>query len=137
MGLVVDSSLLIAAERARRPVSHLLAAISAEYLTETFLLSPISVMELEHGWHRAPTPEIATRRRRYLDEVFAVLPVEPFSHEMGVLAARIDAELRSKGQVIATADMLIGATALHLGYALATANVRHFKMIAGLKIVTL
>jgi len=39
--------------------------------------------------------------------------------------------------VIATADLLIGVTALHYGYAVGTRNVRHFKMIPGLQVITL
>ena len=126
MGLVLDSSVLIAAEREKRPVSALLASLPA-----------ISVMELEHGWHRANTPEAAAKRRRYLDEVLAVLPVEPFTREMGVLAAKIDADMKKTGLVIATADLLIGITALYSGFAIGTRNVRHFKMIPGLTVVPL
>jgi predicted nucleic acid-binding protein len=33
--------------------------------------------------------------------------------------------------------LLIGATALHLGYAVATFNVRHFQQIPGLSLVRL
>ena len=44
---------------------------------------------------------------------------------------------RKHALVIATADLLIGITALHYGYALGTRNVRHFKMIPGLKVVPL
>jgi predicted DNA-binding ribbon-helix-helix protein len=47
---------LIAAEREKRQVGQLLASISAEHSETEFLLSSISVMELEHGWHRANTP---------------------------------------------------------------------------------
>ena len=137
MGLVLDSSVLIAAEREKRPVSALLASLSAEHAETEFLLSAISVMELEHGWHRANTPEAAAKRRRYLDEVLAVLPVEPFTREMGVLAAKIDADMKKTGLVIATADLLIGITALYSGYAIGTRNVRHFKMIPGLTVVPL
>lgn len=67
----------------------------------------------------------------------AILPVEPFTREMGVLAARIDADMKKTGLVIATADLLIGVTALYYGYAIGTRNVRHFKMIPGLQIVSL
>ena len=137
MGLVLDSSVLIATEREARPVSQLLASISAEYSETEFLLSSISVMELEHGWHRANTPEVAAKRRRYLDEVLSILPVEAFTREMGVLAAKIDAEMKKAGRVIATADLLIGITALHYGYALGTRNVRHFRMIPGLQVLSL
>lgn len=137
MGLVLDSSVLIATERENRPVSALLASLSAELSETEFLLSSITVMELEHGWHRADTPEAAAGRRRYLDEVFAIIPVEPFTREMGVLAAKIDAAMKKTGLVIAMADLLIGVTALHYGYSVGTRNVRHFKMIPGLTVVPL
>lgn len=51
---------------------------------------------------------------------------------MGVLAAKIDVETRRTGRVIATADLLIGVTALYYGYSVGTRNTRHFQMIPGL-----
>ena len=137
MGLVLDSSALIAAEREKRPVSELLTSLESEHLEAEFLLSSITVMELEHGWHRANTSETASRRRRYLNEVFAVIPVEPFTREMAVLAAKIDADTKKVGIAIATADLLIGVTALHYGYGIGTRNVRHFRMIPGLNVLSL
>ena len=88
-------------------------------------------------WHRAKTPEAALNRRRYLDEVLALIPVEPFTREMGVLAAKVNADMRRTGLVIATADLLIGITALHYSYAIGTRSVRHFQMIPGLQVVPL
>jgi tRNA(fMet)-specific endonuclease VapC len=137
MGLVLDSSVLIAVEREARPVSQLLSAFESSYAETEFLLSAITLMELEHGWHRANTPAAADRRRRYLDEVFAVIPVESFTREMGVLAVAVDAGLKKSGVVIATADLLIGATALYHGYAVATRNARHFGRVPDLKVVSL
>ncbi|MSV34936.1 MAG: type II toxin-antitoxin system VapC family toxin [Bryobacterales bacterium] len=137
MGLVLDSSVLIAAEREKRPLSQLLASLSAEFSETAFLLSSITVMELEHGWHRANTPEVAQERRRNLDEVLAVIPVEPFTRELGVLAAKVEAEIKKAGLVIATADRLIGATAPHYGYTLGTRSVRHFRLIPGLQVLAL
>jgi predicted nucleic acid-binding protein len=61
MGLVLDSSVLIAAERENRAVSHLLSSLDADYAEKQFLLSSITVMELEHGWHRARMPETAAK----------------------------------------------------------------------------
>jgi predicted nucleic acid-binding protein len=40
-----------------------------------------------------------------------------------------------KGIVIPFADLLIGGTALHFGYALVTSNVRHFQKIPALNVV--
>lgn len=77
--------------------------------------------------------EAAATRRHYLDEVLAILPVEPFTLEMGVLAAKIDADMKKTGLVIATADLLIVVTALYHSYAIGTRNVRHFQMIRGFR----
>jgi hypothetical protein len=46
MGLVLDSSALIAAEREKLPVSQLLASLGSEFSETEFLLSSITVMEL-------------------------------------------------------------------------------------------
>jgi tRNA(fMet)-specific endonuclease VapC len=137
MGLVLDTSVLIAAEREKRPVSRVLASLSASLAETEFLLSSITVMELEHGYHRARSPQLAAHRRKYLDEVLDILPVESFTREMAVLAAQIDADMKAGGLVIATADLLIGVTALRYGYAVGTRNIRHFRMIPGLQIVQL
>jgi predicted nucleic acid-binding protein len=69
--------------------------------------------------------------------VFAAIPVEPFTHEMGQLAARIDADAKKAGNVIPFVDLLIGVTALHYSYAVATSNIRHFQRIPDLKVVPL
>jgi tRNA(fMet)-specific endonuclease VapC len=101
------------------------------------VLSSITVVELEHGLHRARTTEQARNRRDYLDTVFAAIPVAPFTMEMARIAAKVDAEARKKGSVIPFADLLIGATALHFGYGVGTRNRRHFEMIPGLAILQL
>ena len=100
MGVVLDSSVLIGAERQTRPVSELLTALRAPTDRGAIVLSAISVIELEHGLWRASTPELARRRRLYLDSVFAAIPVASFTKEMGQLAAKIDAEARMQGLVI-------------------------------------
>jgi predicted nucleic acid-binding protein len=56
--------------------------------------------------------------------------------EMGVPGARIDADLRKSGLTVATADLPIGVTALYLGYDIGTRNVRHFRMIPGLNVIS-
>ncbi len=132
MGLILDSGVLIATERDAVPVSSLLAALEREHGEVEIVLSAITVIELEHGLHRARTAEQARNRRRYLDSVFAAIPVEPFTMEMAQVAARVDAEARKTGCVIPFADLLIGAVALQFGYAVGTRNLRHFRMIPGL-----
>ncbi len=134
MGLVLDSSVLVAAERQELPVSALLARLQKHHNITEIVLSAITVVELEHGIYRAQSRQQAAKRRSYLDAVFAAIPAEPFTREIGQIAARIDAEARIKGIVIPFADLLIGGTALHFGYGLVTHNERHFEKIPGLKI---
>lgn len=135
MGLVLDSGVLIAAERDAKPVSELLATLEREHGEAEIVLSAITVIELEHGLHRAQTAEQARKRREYLDTVFAAIPIEPFTREMAQLAAKIDADSRQLGCTIPFADLLIGATALHFGYAVGTRNLRHFQMVPNLTVI--
>jgi predicted nucleic acid-binding protein len=137
MGLILDSGVLIAAERDAKPVSGLLATLEHGHGETEIVLSAITVIELEHGLHRAQTAEQARKRREYLDAVFAAIPVEPFTREMAELAAKVDAEARQLGRVIPFSDLLIGATALHFGYAIGTRNLRHFRMIPNLAVIQL
>ncbi len=137
MGLVLDSGVLISAERDARPVSELLAALEHEHGESEIVLSSITVIELEHGLYHAQTAEQAQKRRDYLDTVFAAIPVESFTREMAQLAAKIDAEARQAGRVIPFADLLIGATARHFGYAVGTRNLRHFQSIPNLAVIQL
>jgi len=74
MGLVLDSGVLIAAERDAKPVTELLATLDREFGETEIVLSSITVIELEHGLHRAQTEQQARNRREYLDTVFAPFP---------------------------------------------------------------
>ena len=62
MGLVLDAGVLIAAERDARPVSELLVVLEHEHGETDLVLSSITVIELEHGLHRAQTAEQARKR---------------------------------------------------------------------------
>ena len=137
MGLVLDSGVLIGAERDAKPVSELLAVLQHEHGETEIVLSSVTVVALEHGLYRAANAEQARKRREYLDTVFAAIPVEAFTRAMAQLAAKIDAETRQLGRTIPFADLLIGATALHFGYAVGTRKLRHFRMVPNLAIVQL
>jgi tRNA(fMet)-specific endonuclease VapC len=110
LGLVLDSSVLIAAERRPQSVSELLREIRVATGSTEIVISAISVIELCHGIWRADTSQRAEQRRLCLQEIFSAVP--PFTREMGELAARIDADARKAGVVIPFADLQIGVTAL-------------------------
>jgi predicted nucleic acid-binding protein len=54
------------------------------------------------------------------------------SEQIAFLAGKIEGEQQRRGIKIPFQNLLIGSTALHLGYAVATGNPRHFQMIPGL-----
>jgi predicted nucleic acid-binding protein len=89
-------------------------------------LSAITVVELTHGIYRAKSEADRQRRRAFVEELIKAIPVHPVTLELAQLAGRIEGEQAAKGVVIALPDLLIGATALKLGYSVATLNTRHF-----------
>ena len=65
------------------------------------------------------------------------MEVYPFTKETAQLAGRIDGEQQSHGITIPFGDLLIGATALEIGYSLLTINLRHFRLIPNLDVIQL
>jgi len=76
-------------------------------------------------------------RESFLRELLADLTVYRYTKETAMLAGKIDGEQPSQGVVIPFGDLLIGATALSLGFSVLTANLRHFQKIPGLTVVQL
>jgi hypothetical protein len=93
--------------------------------------------KMEHGYYGANTAELKRKRRDYLDAVLAAIPVEPFTKDMAQTPARINGEAKRAGRVIPFPELRIGATALQLGHAVGTRNLRHFRMIPGPDVIQL
>ena len=110
----------------------ILTNVRAAFGREPIALSTVSVIELEHGIWRAKDAAQANRRRKFFDDLFAAVAIYPLTFDIARLAAKIDGESRQKGVTIPFQDLVIGVTALEFGYAVATANVRHFLMIPNL-----
>lgn len=132
MGLILDSSAIIAGERKGHSAADVLSGIRAVAGPEPAALSVISVIELEHGIWRAKTAAQASARRMFMDDLFQAVPVYPLTFDIARLAARIGGEAQRNGTSIPFQDLVIGVTALQFSYAVATLNVRHFQMIPGL-----
>jgi len=136
LGLILDTSILIANERRKGSIEEVVFRANAVGETEVGI-SSVSVVELTHGVYRARTEAEKERRRVYIDKAFRDLGIYPVTFEIAQLAGRIDGEQAAKGIAIGFEDLVIGATALYLGYGVATYNVKHFELIPGLKIVSL
>jgi len=135
MGLILDSSVIIDAERRGETVERLIERIIRSTADQDAALSAVGFTEIVHGVYRSSTPAIRFRRESFLTQLLAALTVYPYTKDAALLAGKLDAEQQSKGVVIPFADLLIGATALALGYSVLTVNVRHFEQIPGLSVV--
>lgn len=133
---MLDSTALVSAERQGQNARQLLASVAPRTGDEEVCLSVISVLELAHGLARADTPIRRERRQRFLDELLVGVPIQPLTVPIALRAGRIDGQSQAMGIRIPLSDLLIGASALELGYAVATANVRHFQLIPELRVIS-
>ena len=136
MGLILDSSAVIAAERRGATVREFLEQTIRIAGDQEAALSSVGLTELVHGMHRARHTDLRLRRQEFLEEMLRVFTVYPFTKDTAMLAGRIDGQQQAQGVTVPFNDLLIGATALSLGFSVLTVNLRHFKLIPGLTIVS-
>jgi len=136
MGLILDSSMLISAERQGQNARQMLTTISALTGDTEIALSVMTLLELAHGAARADTAARRTNRERFIQELLAGLPIHPITTAIVLRAGQIDGTNQAKGIRLPLSDLLIGVTALELDYAVMTANLRHFQMVPGLRVVS-
>lgn len=139
MGTLIDTTVFIDLERAyTRSSSTELDAVMNDLGTqigfdEDVAMSAITASELLHGVHRANIRH-RSRREAFVEMAIAAFPPQPFD----LLAARIHAgvwaDLTNRGQEIGAHDVLVAATALSIGWQVATANGRHFERVPGLQV---
>jgi tRNA(fMet)-specific endonuclease VapC len=135
VGLILDSSIVIAAERRGDGVESLMEQVISATGDQDAELSSIGLTELIHGIYRAQLPAMRLRRESFIDALLRVLTVYPYTRATALLAGRIDGEQQAKGVTIPFGDLLVGATALELGFSVLTVNLRHFRLIPGLQIL--
>jgi tRNA(fMet)-specific endonuclease VapC len=129
MGMILDSSILIAFERRRFDLERLLADHPQP------AISSITAAELLIGVERANSPERRVLRETFVQNVLDLVPIIPFDVAQARLFAVYFAELMMRGEIIGDRDLQIAATALSLDYQLATLNTREFQRISGLKLI--
>ena len=99
-------------------------------------ISAVTLDELVHGLARANTPQIKETRRAFIDELKKHVPVHPITDSTAEIAGQLSGEQAAKGITIPADDLLIGASAIEQGYAVATLNTRHFQKIPGLQVLS-
>jgi tRNA(fMet)-specific endonuclease VapC len=129
MGVILDSSILVAFERRRFDLEGLLTDHPSP------AIAAITAAELLIGVERADTPERRDRRQAFVDNILARMPIIPFDLAQARLFAVHFAELAGRGQVIGDRDLQIAVTALSLGCDVATLNIGEFQRVPGLRLV--
>lgn len=135
VGLILDSSVVIAGERRGHTIRQILEHFKTSYGEIEIGLSVVTIVELTHGIQRAGTEERRQRRQAFVDELIRDVLVHPVTIETARLAGRIEGDQAAQRVSIAFEDLLIAATALQLGFGVATGNVRHFQVVPGLSVV--
>jgi predicted nucleic acid-binding protein len=133
LGTLIDSSVLIAAERRDLDLDAAMAAHGDEPVG----IAAITASELLHGVQRAATASQRQRREAFVERLLAALPVIPFDLVTARVHASLWALLAAKGVNVGAHDLVIGATAIAAGYRLATRDRRSFGRIPGLEVVVL
>lgn len=130
MAILIDADVILQAERGLFDLDRWLVSQPQE----EFKLAAITVAELWHGAERA-TGVHRAERLLFLQRIFATFDFVPYTEQTGVEHARLWAALESSGQMISSYDLILAATAIQMGGALATFNKRRFAVVQGLNVI--
>lgn len=128
MAVLIDTSVLIGHERRRTP----LEAVGGD---EDHAISVVTASELLHVVHRAVDARMRMRRHAFAESVLARMPPIPITMHVARTHSEIWARLEAAGELIASHDLWIAATALAHGMPVATVNVRYFERVPGLDVL--
>ncbi len=135
MGLVIDTSALVALERASRPWEDALSTVSDEPVA----LPAIVYAELLAGVRLAESPARAASRRSKIDALISRVPVVEFGLAVAERWADLFAMLSRQGHLIPANDLAVAATAVQLGFGVLVSphDEAHFRAVPGLWVQTL
>src|SRR5216684_993163 len=130
MALIIDADVII---RGERGLFDLPAWLEMQADKDP-QIAAITVAELWHGIERA-SATYKPRREGYLQMIVETLPIIPYTESTALEHARLWAALEASGKMIGFYDLIVAATALESGSAVATFNKRHFSKVQGLKLI--
>jgi len=130
MVIILDADGIIRGEKGTFDLQAWLISRPADQ----FEVAAITVAELWHGVERAQGKQ-RSKREQYLRTVLSVLPVVVYTEQTAYEHAKLWANLVSSGTMIGYYDLIVAATALERGFAVATFNDRHFSRVPGLTVI--
>lgn len=128
MGILIDTSVLIDAERGRIDLAPHLAARAGQQV----FLSVITVSEILYGAHRAKDAALRTRRLALSESLLAQFKVLQVDVAVARLHAQVKAALALCGTPVGPHDLWLAATCLLHGLTMVTASLREFQRVPGL-----
>jgi tRNA(fMet)-specific endonuclease VapC len=130
MAIILDADVIIRGEKGTFDLKTWVASRS----NDQFEIAAVTVAELWHGVERA-TGAHKTKRQQYLQTILNSLPIISYTEQTAYEHARIWAELETSGKMIGFYDVIVAATALERGSAVATFNTKHFAQVKGLTVI--
>lgn len=143
MGVVVDTSALVAAERLAELKGSASVAIWSSVIgqlaDEPAALPAVVYAELMVGVLLADTPTRAATRRAKIEALTVRVPVVDFGSAIAEEWARLFAILSRRGTLIPANDLAVAATARHLGFSILVgpSDEAHFRRVPDLEVRTL
>jgi predicted nucleic acid-binding protein len=131
MGLVIDTSALVAVERAGAAWEAAIGTFGAE----PAVVPAVVYAELMVGVRLADTAARAERRRARIEGLMSRCPVIDFGADIADVWADLFSKLSRSGTLIPSNDLAVAATAVHLGFGVVIGprDERHFRRIEGLR----
>lgn len=114
-GILIDTSVLIAVERGQLDLD----AVTAD-AHEPVAMSAVTAHELLRGLARLPSGVRRARSERWLETLLNAVPVIEYDIDVARVHAALWTEMSASGHSLSEYDQMIAATALSLGYDLAT-----------------
>lgn len=128
--MIIDTSVIVAGKRGTLDLEAFLRTRG----TDPVAIAAITASELLHGYHRAADAGTRARRAAFVEALLNEIQVLPFGLPEARRHAELWAELLREGSAIGPHDMLIAATALAHGHAVATLDRRAFARVRGLQL---
>jgi len=133
MALVIDTSAVIDLQRTLTPAVEILK----RYRDEPLVVPTIVVAEASVGSRLAVGKRRRAIVRQSVEEILATAQAIDFDLEIAHTWTDLFATLERQGRRIPSNDLIVAATAMHLGYGVLVGarDETHFRSVRGLRVV--
>jgi tRNA(fMet)-specific endonuclease VapC len=125
--LILDTSILVTAERAATPLDALIADDDDVVIAAITAAELLVGVELSHAGYRQ-------RRQAFVEEVLSSIPIEPYDLSVARAHASLLAHTRRSGHPRGAHDLLIAATALTYDRTVISADSAGFADLPGVAV---